>query len=71
MKGDEMGEKEKRTSDKILVTIREISAFLRISPPVFYRLLGEGFPARKLGRTWRTHSDRAEEWMKAYLESRS
>lgn len=48
-----------------LLTVREVSAYLRKSPSTIYRLTRRGqLPATKVGGTWRYSQRRLEEWLR-------
>jgi excisionase family DNA binding protein len=49
-----------------LLTVEEVSAYLRKSPSTVYRLTRQGrLPGRKVGGTWRFSRKGIEEWMRA------
>ena len=50
--------------DDDLLTVQEVSVFLRKSPSTIYRLTREGrLPARKVGGTWRFSRKGLEAWL--------
>lgn len=51
--------------DKEVMTLREISQFLKIGTTTIYTLVrNEEIPARKIGREWRFLKSEIVEWMK-------
>jgi len=51
-------------SDTVL-TIAELSKYLKISRSTLYKLAQEGkLPAQKVGRHWRFHRDAVDEWLR-------
>jgi len=47
-----------------LLTLKEVSKMLRLSPPTLYKLLKEGkIPAVKIGTQWRFHRKEILEWL--------
>ena len=50
-------------SDEVL-TIVELSAYLKISRSTLYKLVGEGkIPAQKVGRHWRFRKEAIDRWL--------
>ncbi len=49
----------------MVVTIEELSKYLRISRSTLYKLAQEGkLPAQKVGRHWRLHREAVEAWLR-------
>lgn len=47
-----------------VLTIDELSAYLKIAKSTLYKLAQEGkIPAQKVGRHWRFHREAVDEWM--------
>ena len=50
-------------SDAVL-TIEELSAYLKISRSTLYKLVGEGkIPSQKVGRHWRFRKEAIDRWL--------
>ncbi|MEW5957228.1 MAG: helix-turn-helix domain-containing protein [Chloroflexota bacterium] len=48
-----------------VMTIREVSTYLRISQSSLYKLAQEGkIPGKKVGRHWRFHRTAIDDWLK-------
>jgi len=48
----------------IVMTITELSAYLKISKSTLYKLAQEGkVPGQKVGRHWRFHREVIDEWL--------
>lgn len=48
-----------------VMTITELSAYLKISKSTLYKLAQEGkLPAQKVGRHWRFHREAVDSWLK-------
>ena len=55
---------------KEVMTLREASEYLGISPDTLYKYVGEkGIPAFKLGNRWRFKKDLLDRWMERKSES--
>lgn len=55
-------------SDPQILTLAEVSAYLRIPSSTIYKLSREGaLPAQKIGRNWRYHKDVLDDWLKGKL----
>jgi len=53
----------KDKSDPVL-TIEELSAYLKISRSTLYKLVGEGkIPSQKVGRHWRFRKEAIDRWL--------
>lgn len=53
-----------KPADEIL-TIEELSVYLKIPKSTLYKLVREGaVPCQRLGKHWRFHKDAIDEWMK-------
>jgi excisionase family DNA binding protein len=51
------------STDKVL-TIRELSTYLKISKSTLYKLAQEGkVPGQKIGKHWRFHKDTIDRWL--------
>jgi excisionase family DNA binding protein len=49
---------------KDILTIEELSEYLRISKSTLYKLVREGrIPSQKVGRHWRFHKDNIDRWL--------
>ncbi len=56
----------KAPSDAVM-TIGELSKYLKISRSTLYKLAQEGkLPAQKVGRHWRFHKDGIDRWLTEY-----
>lgn len=52
-----------------VMTLREASEYLGVSPDTLYKYLGEdGIPAFKLGNRWRFKKDLLDRWMEKKSE---
>ena len=50
--------------DLSVMTIDELSAYLKISKSTLYKLAQEGkVPGQKVGRHWRFHKDVVDQWL--------
>jgi len=50
--------------DKAVMTLAEVSEYLRIPASTIYKLSREGaLPAQKLGKQWRFHRDTIDRWL--------
>jgi len=48
-----------------VLTIEDLSAYLKISKSTLYKLVREGkIPSQKVGRHWRFHKDAIERWLR-------
>jgi excisionase family DNA binding protein len=55
-------------SDEIL-TIDDLSEYLKVSKSTLYKLAQEGIlPGSKVGKHWRFHKDTVVEWLKSHPE---
>lgn len=55
-------------SDPQVLTLAEVSAYLRIPSSTIYKLSREGaLPAQKIGRNWRYHKDVLDDWLKGKM----
>jgi len=53
----------KKQSEPVL-TLEELSAYLRISRSTLYKLVGEGkIPSQKIGRHWRFRKEAIDRWL--------
>lgn len=56
--------KAKSPPDTVM-TIEELSQYLKISRSTLYKLAQEGkLPSQKVGRHWRFHRDAVDAWLK-------
>ncbi len=47
-----------------LLTVKEVSALLRVSPQTLYKMLEQGIiPALRVGNQWRFERQRVMEWL--------
>jgi len=52
-----------------VMTIDELSEYLKISRSTLYKLAQEGvLPGTKVGRRWRFHKEAVVEWLKSHPE---
>ena len=64
---EETGQKMERLKE--VMTLREASQYLGISPDTLYKYLGEkSIPAFKLGNRWRFKKDLLDRWMERKSE---
>jgi excisionase family DNA binding protein len=55
-----------------VLTIEELSEYLKISKSTLYKLAQEGkLPGQKVGRHWRFHKEAVDAWLKNQPEERS
>jgi excisionase family DNA binding protein len=55
-----------------VLTIEELSEYLKISKSTLYKLAQEGkLPGQKVGRHWRFHREAVDAWLKNQPEERS
>lgn len=48
-----------------VLTIVDLSAYLKISKSTLYKLVREGkVPCQKVGRHWRFHKEAVDDWLK-------
>ncbi len=51
-----------------VLTLAEVSEYLRIPASTIYKLSREGsLPAQKIGRNWRYHKDVIDDWLKGKM----
>ena len=56
-------------TSKRLVTVKELSDYLRVHPSTIYRLLKRGeLPALKLGSDWRFSLEAIDRWRQRQVE---
>lgn len=54
-----------KTPPDAVLTIAELSKYLKISRSTLYKLAQGGkLPAQKVGRHWRFHREAVDEWLK-------
>ena len=64
---EETGQKMERVKE--VMTLREASQYLGISPDTLYKYLSEkSIPAFKLGNRWRFKKDLLDRWMERKIE---
>jgi excisionase family DNA binding protein len=64
---EETGQKMERLKE--VMTLREASQYLGISPDTLYKYLSEkSIPAFKLGNRWRFKKDLLDRWMERKIE---
>ena len=52
-----------------ILTIEELSAYLKIPKSTLYKVAQEGgLPAKKVGKHWRFHKGAIEEWLRRQPE---
>ena len=50
--------------EHMILTVREVADYLRLSQAKVYRLANEGqIPVARLGKTWRFRKDLLDEWL--------
>ena len=55
-----------------ILTIKELSLYLRISKSTLYKLVREGrIPSQKIGRHWRFRKDAIDRWLEETHMDRS
>lgn len=55
------------SSGNQVLTLAEVSEYLRIPVSTIYKLSREGaLPAQKLGKQWRYHKEAIDEWLKSH-----
>lgn len=48
-----------------VLTIKELSAYLKVPQSTLYKLVREGkIPSQKVGRHWRFHKEAIDEWLR-------
>jgi excisionase family DNA binding protein len=53
-----------------ILTIEELSKYLRVSKSTLYKLVREGkIPSQKVGRHWRFHKENIDRWFGQEAES--
>ncbi len=54
----------KSNHDEVLMTVREVAGYLRISPATVYNWAkGEKIPCHRLGRLWRFKRNEIDDWV--------
>jgi len=54
----------------MILTVREVAEYLRMSEAKVYRLVKEGcLPAIRIGKTWRFRKDLLDDWLSQRTES--
>jgi len=54
-----------------VMTITELSAYLKISKSTLYKLAQDGkLPGQKVGRHWRFHREAIDTWLKRHPDRR-
>lgn len=58
-------ESRKQAEDSVIMTVKDVAKYLRMSEAKVYRLVKEGLlPAVRIGRTWRFRKDLLDDWLK-------
>lgn len=58
------------STDSDVLTIRQLSRYLQITPSTLYKLVEAGrLPGKKVGRQWRFHRDVIDDWLAQRSES--
>ena len=56
----------------MVMTIEELSQYLKISRSTLYKLAQEGkLPSQKVGRHWRFHREAIDRWLMEYRENKT
>ncbi len=54
-----------------VMTIEELSVYLKIAKSTLYKLAQEGkLPGQKVGRHWRFHREAVDQWLKRHPENK-
>lgn len=57
-------ETQKRNETFVILTVREVAEYLRLSQAKVYRLAREGsLPVFRIGKAWRFRKDLLDEWL--------
>jgi len=52
-------------ANPVIMTVKDVAAYLRMSEAKVYRLVKEGaLPVVRIGKTWRFRKDLLDEWLK-------
>jgi excisionase family DNA binding protein len=63
-------EKEKVVTDSVIMTVKDVAEYLRMSEAKVYRLVREGLlPVVRIGKTWRFRKDLLDDWLKESSKS--
>ena len=58
-------ENRKKAEDSVIMTVKDVAKYLRMSEAKVYRLVKEGLlPAVRIGKTWRFRKDLLDDWLK-------
>jgi excisionase family DNA binding protein len=58
-------EHRKKAECSLIMTVKDVAKYLRMSEAKVYRLVKEGLlPAVRIGKTWRFRKDLLEDWLK-------
>lgn len=56
---------ERRVKRPVVMTIEELSEYLKVSKSSLYKLAQKGsLPGKKIGKHWRFHRDAIDAWIK-------
>lgn len=56
---------EKMIADPVIMTVKDVADYLRMSEAKIYRLVRNGvLPVVRIGKTWRFRKDLLDEWLK-------
>jgi excisionase family DNA binding protein len=63
-------ESQKKAEDPVIMTVKDVAKYLRMSEAKVYRLVKEGLlPAVRIGKTWRFRKDLLDDWLKESSEN--
>ena len=63
-------EKEKVVTDSVIMTVKDVAEYLRMSEAKVYRLVKEGLlPVVRIGKAWRFRKDLLDDWLKESSQS--
>jgi excisionase family DNA binding protein len=58
-------EEHKEITDSVIMTVKDVAEYLRMSEAKVYRLVKEGvLPVARIGKTWRFRKDLLDDWLK-------
>ena len=64
-------ESRKQAEDSVIMTVKDVAKYLRMSEAKVYRLVKEDLlPAVRIGKTWRFRKDLLDDWLKESSENK-